>query len=56
VIQSVDDKPIRSFQDLEEAVRSYAPGDFVVLRVRRGDAILQMPITIGARQSGDSEN
>lgn len=56
VIQSVDDKPIRTFQDLEEAVRSYAPGDFVVLRVRRGEAILQMPITIGARQSGHSEN
>lgn len=56
VIQSVDDKPTRTFQDLEDAVGSYAPGDFAVLRVRRGDAILQVPITIGARQSGDLED
>ncbi|MBX3422822.1 MAG: trypsin-like peptidase domain-containing protein [Pirellulaceae bacterium] len=51
VILSVDEHSVLTFQDLENTIRAYAPGDFAVLKVRRGNATLQLPVTIGARRS-----
>lgn len=50
-VLSVDDQPIETFQDLINAVASYSPGDTIVLRIQRGEAMLQRPVTVGSRKS-----
>jgi len=50
LVLSVDDQPIRTFQELVDAIAGYSPGDTVVLKMRRGDSIIQRPVTVGSRK------
>ena len=54
VVVGLDDKPVTTFQDLEEAIRGYSPGDLIVLKVRRGSSTLRIPVTVGSRKSRES--
>ncbi len=50
-VLSVDGQPVQTFQDLVELIAGYSPGDVIVVRIQRGENVLQRPITVGARKS-----
>lgn len=51
VILRIDGRPVTSSDEVIVMVRSHAPGDVVVLSVRRGTAELDIPVTLGERRA-----
>lgn len=49
VILRVDDARIETFNDLQSKVGGLSPEDAVVIRVRRGDEIIDVEVTLGRR-------
>jgi serine protease Do len=49
VIVRVDDRPIASISDFDNAIRSKTPGVQVTLEVRRGDEVVTITVTLGRR-------
>lgn len=49
LIIGVDDVDVSSMSDLIAVLRRHRPGDEVVLRVRRGDEVLSVAVTLGER-------
>jgi serine protease Do len=48
VITAIDGKAVKTAEDLSRIVRGYRPGDVVMLTVRRGKTVLQLPATLGS--------
>ncbi|CAM8909084.1 unnamed protein product [Rhodiola kirilowii] len=46
IIVAVDDKFVRNKAELDKVLEEYGPGDEVVLKVKRGSEILEVPITL----------
>jgi serine protease Do len=49
LVLSVEKQPIKSFRELVETISSYSPGDTIVLKIRRGESTLQLPVIVGSR-------
>jgi serine protease Do len=52
VVIRFGDKDVTNFDSLKKAVNEYNPGDDVTVKVKRGDEILELKVTLG-RQGGD---
>jgi len=50
VILSCDGVAITTFDELRHYVERTMPGDVIVVKLRRGEQILQLPITVGVRE------
>ncbi len=49
LILACDGVDIATFAELREHVEESMPGDVIVLRIQRGDQVLQLPVTVGVR-------
>ena len=54
VITKVGDQPVRSADDLAEAIARYKPGETADVEVHRGDKVLHVKVTLGARPNKPS--
>ncbi len=50
LVLACDGTAIKTFAELREQVEQSMPGDVIVLRVQRGEQILQLPVTVGVRE------
>ena len=50
LILACDGVAITTFVELREHVEESMPGDVIVLKIQRGDQILQLPVTVGVRE------
>ncbi len=50
VILQIDDETVDSFRDLQQAVSHLRPGVEVLLKLRRGERLLDVPLRIGSRR------
>jgi S1-C subfamily serine protease len=49
VVERIDEAAIDSFGTLQREIRGHAPGNRVVLRIRRGQEVLNFQIQLGGR-------
>lgn len=54
VITDIGDAQISNYEELGEALASYAPGDTVTVTVERGDTSLQQELTLYANEAGST--
>jgi S1-C subfamily serine protease len=49
IIVAIDDRPVDTEHPLDLVLSGYAPGQSVALTIRRGDATLELKVTLGTR-------
>ena len=49
LVLACDGNPISTFAELKQHVEMSMPGDVIILKVKRGDQVLQLPITVGVK-------
>src|SRR5690606_7356803 len=54
VVETIDGEPVPDFESLRARVGSKAPGDVVELRVRRGESVLDVRVTLEAKPEASS--
>ncbi|ATW24626.1 S1C family serine protease [Candidatus Formimonas warabiya] len=51
ILYAVDDIPVNSLVDLNEAMKKYLPGDTVQLKIKRGSAVQSLNVKLGEKNS-----
>lgn len=50
ILMAIDKKPIGTLQDFMNILSELEPGQKIVLTIKRGEAVLKLPATVGKRQ------